>query len=267
MTKPAPRAWRLLGAAGLLLTACAAPGGAPSLPPSLPLVEALRTLGTVDVVDGAASPEVVLLKDRHAVGQGIFQVDEELRAFQRDQRAVVGGLVARGFTLLGCEHTLGPIPRHAAAQDHLEAIEQVRVAGDDLNGWSVFQPLRYEVELGPRLEVFGVEDPALYRQDLDTLVKIEDVIATRRAAGSSGNLGRRLDAEERRLLGQIRANVDERGRLAARNLLDLARARGAERAILLLGASHVPAASKALQEASVRHYVFEARTFRRGSRP
>ena len=101
------------------LRSCAAPRPRPARHPSrCRCPDALAMLGTVQRRSRAAppSPEIVLLKDRHAVGAGIFYVDEELRAFQRDQHAVVSHLVARGFTLLGCEHTLGPIPRNAAAR-------------------------------------------------------------------------------------------------------------------------------------------------------
>src|SRR5688572_4081334 len=97
--------------AGVLGTAlsCAAADARPAPSVAVPLPDALAQLGSVQPFDGMAPPEVVLLKDRHAVGPGIFYVDEELRAFQRDQHAVMVHLVARGFDLLGCEHTLGPI--------------------------------------------------------------------------------------------------------------------------------------------------------------
>jgi hypothetical protein len=209
----------------------------------------------------------VLLKDRHAVGAGIFVVDDELRAFQRDQRVVVGHLVSRGFTLLGCEHTLGPIPMNDAALDHVEAIERARDSRDDVNRWSIFQPLRYQVELGGRLDVVGVEDPVLYAEDLETLGQIEKVAQAGRFPSAGGPSKEALDAEQKRLLRKIRANVDARGSLAARNLLDVMRERGRSPAMLLLGASHIPAAAAELEKAGVRHVVFEASTFQRRSVP
>jgi hypothetical protein len=242
---------------------CQSSGEPPSPSVALPLREALACLGSVREVDGAPSPEVVLLRDRHAVGPGIFYVDEELRAFQRDQRAVVRHLVARGFDLLGCEHTLGPIPRSPAAEDHIAVIEEARASGDDLNRWSVFQPLRYEIEFQGRLQVIGVEDPALYQADLETLSKIEKVVQARRFSEAGGPSQSELAREQARLLALIRANVAERGRLAARNLLAIMKERSSRKAILMLGASHIPAASAELAAENVRHYVFEAPSFQR----
>jgi hypothetical protein len=257
----------LLAAVAGFAIGCASAETRPAPPLSMPLPEALARLGSARTHEGAGSTEVVLLMDRHAVGPGIFYVDEELRAFQRDQHAVVSYLVARGFALLGCEHTLGPIPRNDAARDHLEVIAEARRSGDDLNRWSVYQPLRYEVEFQGRLEVVGVEDPALYQQDLDTLERIEKVLQALRFDDAGGPDRPALEAEQARLLRLIRANVDARGRLAAANLLDLMRQSGREKAILMLGASHIPAASAQLRDASVRHHVFEAPTFRRRSAP
>jgi hypothetical protein len=249
-----------------LALACASTGGRRAPPVTMPLPEALARLGTVHPVPGASpSPEVVILKDRHAVGAGIFYVDEELRAFQRDQHTVVAHLVARGFSLLGCEHTLGPIPRNAAAEDHLAVIARAQAEGDDLNRWSVYQPLRYEAEFAGRLAVVGVEDPGLYQEDLDTLESIEKLRNVRRFGGSGAPSAKALDAEERRLLQKIRANVAARGAAAARNLLAIMKERGVEKAILMLGASHVPAASAELFRVSVAQYVFEAPTFQRKS--
>jgi hypothetical protein len=141
------RALALALFAAALAAGCASPGERAAAPaPSQPLDAALASLGSAALVEGReGTMEVVILKDRHAVGPGIFQVDEKQRAFHRQQRAVVAHLVARGFTLLGCEHTLGPLPRNAAAEDHLAVMERVKADRDDLNGWSVFQPLRYEV--------------------------------------------------------------------------------------------------------------------------
>jgi hypothetical protein len=251
----------------VVLGGCASAPSRPAPPATMPLPDALAVLGTAREVPGAApTPEIVLLRDRHAVGAGIFYVDEELRAFQRDQRATVAHLVARGFTLLGCEHTLGPLPRNAAAEDHIAVMERAKADGDDLNRWSVFQPLRYEVEFAERLTVLGVEDPALYQQDLDTLAQIEKVHHVARFSESGGPSPKALAAEEARLLQKIRSNVVARGEAAARNLLAAMQERGVEKAILMLGASHIPAASAELSRASIHHWVFEAPTFRRRSR-
>jgi hypothetical protein len=244
---------------------CAGPDERPGPTPSQPLDAALASLGSATLVEGreGVTGEVVLIKDRHAVGPGIFQVDEKQRAFHREQRAVVGHLVARGFTLLGCEHTLGPLPRNAAADDHLAVIARAKADGDDVNGWSVFQPLRYEVELQGRLTVLGVEDPDLYQQDLDTLAQIEKTLRVASDREKSGLSAKALSDEETRLRRKITANVGARGAAAARNLVAAMRERGVDKAILMLGASHVPGASAELQAAGVRHWVFEAPGFRR----
>jgi hypothetical protein len=253
----------LLPAVLAALAGCAATPEHASPSTGTPLGAALATLGSATFVAGTGEGEVVILKDRHAVGPGIFYVDEDLRAFQREQHAVVSHLVARGFTLLGCEHDLGPLPRNQAAADNIAVIERARAEHDDLDRWSVFQPLRYEVEFEGRLQVLGVEDPALYGQDLDTLDQIEK---TRRAASfhdAGGPSPQALAREEVRLLGKIRANVAARGAAAGVNLLAAMKERGATKAILMLGAAHVPAASAALKAAGVGHWIFETPSFGR----
>lgn len=255
------------GAVLLMLgVSCATTTARPGPSVAIPLLDALASMGAVDEFPGAAdTPEIVILKDRHAVGPGIFYVDEELRGFQRDQHAVMTHLVARGFRLLGCEHALGPLPENAAAADHRAVIDEARASGDDLNRWSVYQPIRYAVEFAGRLEVLGVEDPALYQADLDTLSQLERTIQARQAGSQGGPSARQFAAEETRLLLKIRANVDARGAAAAQNLVELMRRRGSDKAILMLGASHVPSAAAALTAAGVRHFVFEAPGFKRRS--
>jgi hypothetical protein len=255
---------RWAGFAAILVSigGCASSGGRPAPPLTMPLGDALARLGAVETSPGQAeTPEVVILKDRHAVGPGIFHVDEELRALQRDHHALVTHLVARGFNVLGCEHALGPLPDNAAAADHRAVIDETRATGDDLNRWSVYQPLRYAVEFRGRLEVLGVEDPVLYQEDLDTLTQIEKTMEVRRNVGERRAAA--FAAEEARLLRKIRDNVNARGSAAAKNLLDVMQQRGTQKAILMLGASHVPAAAATLADAGIRHHVFEAPTFKR----
>src|SRR5436190_12483346 len=74
---------------------CAAPCERPGPPVSAPLPTALASLGSATMVAGSegGAAEVVLLKDRHAVGPGIFYVEEPQRVFHRQQHAVVAHLV------------------------------------------------------------------------------------------------------------------------------------------------------------------------------
>jgi hypothetical protein len=111
--------------------------------------------------------------------------------------------------------------------------------------------------------VFGVEDPDLYEQDLDTLAQIEKTIQVALDREKSGLSAQALAEEESRLRRKITANVAARGAAAARNLVAAMKERGALKAILMLGASHVPGASAELQGAGIRHWVFEAPGFRR----
>jgi len=78
----------------------------------------------------------------------------------------------------------------------------------------------------------------------------------------SGLSSKALAAEEQRLRRKIGANVSARGAAAAKNLAAAMQERGVDKAILMLGASHVPAASAELKAAGIRHWVFEAPAYR-----
>src|SRR5262249_19582195 len=107
---------------------------------------------------------------------------------------------------------------------------------------------------------------ALYQQDVDTLDQIEKVMTAQRFNDSQGPKPEALAAEEARLHRKIRANVEARGELAARNLVSLMNERGTQKAGLMLRASRIPAPAGELGGKGIRHYVFEAPSFQRSAR-
>lgn len=226
----------------LMLAGCGSIASHPA--PGTELPDALRTWGTTTVIEQKGSIDVVIIADRHSIGAGIGYVSEGHRAQQMEQARAIEWLVNHGYTILGSEFELGPIPTDGAAAEHRTSIESAIEEGDDLNRWSHFQPVRYAVTLAPRLAVWGVEDPVLYAadvKDLDAILDIRDFRKHRE--GQSTPTDSELDRKEAALKARIRSHVDQRGRAAARNLLELANARGATRVILMLGAAHCGAAA------------------------
>ncbi len=249
----------------LFLAMCAGCATPQPPPADTPLAAALTFFGTIQTVDGTSpEPEVVVIRDRHATGGGITYVDDELRALQKEHHALVTYLVGRGFHLFGCEFRKGPLPTDGVGQEHLGHLEWAAENGDDPNRWSVYQPLRYQHDFGPKLLVVGVEDPDLYDADVSSVEKLtETARLQRRPDWTSGPTDADLKRREVELLGNIRKNVARRGAAAARNLAALLVERKERRAILMLGAAHVPAASLTLADLGIRHHVFTAASFER----
>src|ERR1043165_7641585 len=103
--------------------------------------------------------------------------------------------------------TLGPIPDTEVAGRHAGAVRDILETGDDLNHWSVYQPIRYAVEFGNRLTVLGLEDPELYDDDVATLDRIVEVHrALRRPDWTSGPTEAELVSDEARLRARIRSH-------------------------------------------------------------
>ncbi len=255
------RALPALGLVALLLAGCAGPAAPP---PSASVAAVLQFHGKVETHDAPGPREVVIIRDRHPTGRGITYVDDELRALQREHHELVTDLVAREFRLLGCEFSRGPLPKDGAAADHLDRLAWAEEQGDDPNRWSIYQPLRYQRDFAGRLDVLGVEDPDLYRADLAALDRLDEVVRLRRRTDwTTGPTDDELRRNEAQILVAIRLNVQKRGAAAAQNLVQLMDERHAPRAILMLGAAHVPSASRALSELKVRHHVFTAPGFER----
>lgn len=236
----------------------------PLAPADAPLAEALAAHGTAEFFPGAAAEEVVVVRDRHYVGGGITFVDDDLRTLQREHGRLVADLVGRDFGLMGAEWRRGPLPDDDVAEAHREAAREALETGDDLNRRSIYQPIRYEVEFAGRLAVVGVEDPEMYDADVSALDVLTELSRLRRRHDTTDGPS---DAEIERRWNDVRramrARTAPRGREAAKNLLAAMRDRGVRRAILLIGAAHVPAVAEGLRAEGVPHYVFTARSFAR----
>ncbi len=256
----------------LLLTAIAAtaacavaPEDAP-WPSDLPLEEGLARLGRVRAIHPVSEPPgtVVLIRDRHVLGGTITRVPAAQREIHRIHRTLLERLAGAGFALAGCEYPEGPLARTGEAARHFERVERAIEEGERLDALSFYQPVRWAVELAGRMEFVGVEDPDLYGKDVEDL---DRVLEARRGLTTFGQRETPEARRERRLslrrdeedaLRRIRANVDERGRRAARNLLEAMAARGVSKAVLIQGAAHIPAAADVLAGQGLRVFVFEA---------
>ena len=203
----------------------------------------------------------MLIKDRHSTHGAITRVRGRLGDIQRENRLAVSFLVQKGFSLLGCEAALGPLPEGEIAGAHAAAVRRALEERDNLDRLTVYQPIRYAVEFEGRLTVLGVEDRELYEADVACLERINDVRPMLARSDTSPEERRELLIESRRLMGAIRERAAERGRRAAGNLLALMESRRVDRAILLIGGAHVPSASRELSRRGVPHLVFECRHY------
>jgi hypothetical protein len=240
----------------------------PAPPLEAPTAALLAVRGGSSFIPGGRPLEVVVIRDRHFSGGGLTFVDEDLRRLQREHRRLVGELVARGFRLMGAEWRNGPLPEDDVAADHRRAVREAIEEHDDLDRWSIYQPIRYAVELEGELVVTGVEDAELYDADVAALDRL--FVIARAARDVDGAPRAALDAaakERFRIRGEMMSRIDPRGVAAARNLVAAMEERGERRAILLIGAAHVPSASRELAALDVPHHVFTAPSFERRSRP
>jgi hypothetical protein len=234
--------------------------------PEASLVSGLGYYGRVLAIDGEERT-VVVIKDRHPVHGAITRTRGPIRRVQEQNHGAVSFLVAKGFTVLGCEAPLGPLPLEGPARRHRDAIEEASAARDSLDALTVFQPIRYEMEFADALEVLGVEDPELYGADVERLKRILEIRRALARNDVSVAAPEALAANERELRQEIRAGADERGRRAAANLLEAMEEAGSDRGILLLGGAHARGAAEELGKLGVRILVFECAAYRERREP
>ena len=211
----------------------------------------------------AGAPVVVVIRDRHSAAPGFHPVRPQIEAVQHDNRLLVEFLVERGFDLLGCECAAGPVRENKDSGRQFRIVNSRIKAGVELDGWSVFQPIRYQLLWPTRLSVWGVEDAELYEQDI---VEFKTFVRASRHARRND-----LDEKEKRQAletaraasMQLRRNIDERGLRAAGNLLLAMKQTGSEKSILMIGGAHVPSAIAALKEAGITIHVFESASYRK----
>ncbi len=238
-----------------LLGSCATP---PRIAPGASLEAGLASLGTVEVAP-PAGPEVrgtiVVLADLHPLHGGILRSRDEFYGVRRDLAEAVEWLIEQEFTLLGCEWKSGPLPDDATANAHREAYARAIQEHDDVNAWTLYQPIRLEQQFQARLLVIGVEDPELYDRDVARLRELRDLALDDEKSPE-------MVARKRRLEASIRAQSNARGERAAEILVQAMEARGFERAALLLGRAHTDAAVKTLASAGYRVLRFESHAVR-----
>lgn len=248
----------------LLLALVAAASGCATAPPpdpKAPLEAGLLRHGTLVARGGRGDPLVVVVKDRHTTHGAITRARDVFARIRRENRAAVGFLVGKGFTLVGCEAPLGPLAKDAIADRHRLAIREAILDADDLDALTVYQPLRYEIEFEKRARVVGVEDPGRYADDVRALETILDCEAL--AARNDRPEPERIEAlrTSRRLRREITGRVEERGS-SRRELLGLLRESAGSRAVLVMGGAHHAGIVKEFERESVPFLVFECKSYR-----
>lgn len=250
----------------ILLAGCVVPEPGPEVP----LDEGLRMFGEVAFVrpqtpnTGLPHLQVVLIRDRHVVHGTITWERGPLRDIRRDNRHAIGFLIRKGFALLGCEASRGPLPDDdGPSAAHRAAVRDALARGDRLHDLTVYQPIRYEEEFRDVLTVLGMEDPTLYKADAERLGQILEV---RPLIGRADiPEGTRNEAARTMLthMKAISANVDARGRAAACNLIEHMLVEGNDRAMLLLGGAHAAGALAAFRDQGVTVRVFQCKSYAR----
>jgi hypothetical protein len=255
----------------LLVSACAAPK-ADRIDPRLDLETGIARAAVVTLRSQVpAERQVILIRDRHSTNPGFHRVRPQLAEIQGDHRRLVGFLSARGWGLLGCEYKEGPLVENDETRSQYRIIRRrMETDGRDspfLDGWSIFQPIRYQLLFGDRLEVRGVEDAELYALDLEYFSEYKRAAAFARRRDIDEGQRREALALATQAQRALEANTDARGRAAARNLLNAMDAGERQRAILMLGGAHVPAAIEELAGAGVGYRVLESRSYRAARDP
>jgi hypothetical protein len=238
-----------------VLGSCASP---PRIAPGATLEAGLSALGTVEV-SPPGGPEargtIVVLADLHPLHGGILRSRDEFYGVRRDLGEAVAWLVEQHFALLGCEWKAGPLPKDATALAHRAAYARAIQEHDDVNAWTLYQPIRLEQEFRSRLLVVGVEDPELYDRDVARLRELRELATDEQPTPE-------IVIRKRRLEAAIRAQSNARGERAAEILVQAMESRGFNRAALLLGRAHTAAAVKALSSAGYRVLRFESHAVR-----
>ena len=255
---------RTLLAGFLLLSMCACASKPPERLSPGPLETSTASLGAIVARFEPPAPQalrVVVIKDRHATTATFMRLRPQLREIQRSNRLIVEKLVGEGFRLLGCEKEYGELLEDENTKSQFKIVRSRLDPPDHLDQFSVYQPIRFKAMFAPRLEVFGVEDKDAYQEDVRLL---KAVLALRQKIRRND-----FDSQEHALakaalaaaVGDLDKNIVRRGAKAAENLIALMNERRHEKAILLVGGAHVPAACGVFRDRGVAFEVFESRLY------
>ena len=242
-----------------IFTCCSSPS-IEEIPPNLPISQALNLVGreTVHHVAKESTLEVILIRDRHSTRPGFHRVRQQLRQVQRDNRLAVEYLLGKGFDLLFCEYPCGPLREDEKTQAQYRIIRS-RMAHDYLlDEYAVFQPIRFQLSYGDRLEVWGAEDPELFKQDLRDFESFAKARSQRQRHDLSRRQKKAIETQFLAAVARLRQNIVARGEAAAKNVLTIMKKRGKRRAVLLVGGAHVPYAIAIFENAEVSYRVFES---------
>lgn len=252
---------RLVVLGAVLFLACTGCGTArpDHVSPHASFESAALTIGDIVEKSFDKDPEerhIVIVMDRHATTSSFMRLRPQLREVQRSNRMLVEYLVAHDYSLLGCEKELGELKetektakQFAAARGRLDPV-------DELDHFSVYQPIRFKLMFEGRLAVFGVEDPELYAADVARLKTMLE--ASRIAKRYDMEDEKRKEAERtmRQMTAELSDNIIRRGVRAAQNLCDLMQETGRKKAILLIGGAHCRAAADIFKNRKIPYVIF-----------
>jgi hypothetical protein len=213
------------------------------------LSEGLARLGAVH--GDTTNPDVVLVPDLHETHGSVTGGGPVWTRHRKWQMRALRFLASKGYRLLGAEYALGPLPLDGPAATQRRVYDEALSDGVDPDSLNLYIPLRVQWEL-PEVTVLGVEDPALYTADLNTLTEINKLrsLPTPEALEAVALM--------QQLVASLLEHRDRRGAAAARNLHALMKQHSLPRAVLVIGALHVPAASEALSQLGLSVCLFSS---------
>lgn len=204
---------------------------------------------------------VVIVMDRHPMRSGTERMRPQLRDVQRSNRMFVEYLVQNGYGLLGCEFEKGPVAETPRTKQQYALIRSRLDPLERLDEYPVYQPIRYQILWSTKLEVFGVEDPALYQEDVTRLRRLLEVHRKAKTYPADDEQRRVLETERDKLAVELEENIVPRGVAAAQNLLELMESRQKKRAILLVGGAHATSAVEVMKSRGMPYSVFRATSY------
>lgn len=251
----------------LLFVACFGCSSTPkttTLPHWITMESAAEAVGKI--VDRSYAKEgddrrVVIVMDRHPMRSGTERMRPQLRDVQRSNRMFVEYLVQNGYGLLGCEFEKGPVAETPRTKQQYALIRSRLDPLERLDEYPVYQPIRYQILWPTKLEVFGVEDPALYQEDVTRLRRLLEVHRRAKTYPADDEQRRILESERDKLAVELEENIVPRGVAAAQNLLELMESRQMKRAILLVGGAHATSAVEVMKSRGMPYSVFRATSY------
>lgn len=243
----------------ILLVSCVSTSES-EIPRTLELKAALRLGGHIRLAiePPESKGHLVVIKDRHSTQPGNHRLRPQLRQVQYDNRRLVSYLVQHGFDLLGCEQTWGELKETPKNASQYRLVRSRIRYGSNLDEFALYQPVLFQLLWPKKLQVWGMEDPDLFAEDIEDFKTYVKARQQARRNDLSDSQRKQYQKVLLATLNKLRLNIAMRGTAAAKNLLKLVQDKQSTKAILLVGGAHVPAALEVLKESGFHVYVFES---------